>query len=109
MIAVPKKIGFDFIALGWKMKDDTFRFEWNPMISFVFFNWQAVVTFYSDYDDHYFECWLAYRHKTDRSKSVKERIEEAKKFDPCKWISFKNDERVPYCGWDLVLKEKYLK
>ena len=35
--AVPKKIGFDFVPLGWKTKWDSYRFEWSPMISFVFF------------------------------------------------------------------------
>ena len=38
-IAVPRKIGFDFVGLGWKTKwsSKDIRFEWSPLISFVFF------------------------------------------------------------------------
>ena len=34
---IPKKIGFDIVSLGWKTKWSQFRFEWAPVISFVFF------------------------------------------------------------------------
>lgn len=39
MKPVPKRIGFDFVGLGWKTKwsEDDFRFEWAPVWSFVFF------------------------------------------------------------------------
>jgi len=42
-----KRFGFDFVDLGWKTKwdKDDFRFEWNPMISFVFWKWQVVSLF----------------------------------------------------------------
>ena len=36
--AEPKKIGFDFVSLGWKTKwtNTDYRFEWSPVWSFVF-------------------------------------------------------------------------
>ena len=42
--AVPKKIGFDFVDLGWKTKwtETDYRFEWGPLWSFVFFNYKFV-------------------------------------------------------------------
>jgi hypothetical protein len=45
--AVPKKIGFDFVDLGWKTKwePDDYRFEWCPVWSFVFFGYQIAITF----------------------------------------------------------------
>lgn len=37
--AIPRKIGFDFVTLGWKTKweETDYRHEWNPIWSFVFF------------------------------------------------------------------------
>src|SRR5690349_21002029 len=43
--AVPKKIGFDFVGLGWKTKYDSYRFEWAPVWSFVFIKWQIALIF----------------------------------------------------------------
>ena len=40
--AVDKKIGFDFVGLGWKTKFESYRFESAPLISFVFFKWQNI-------------------------------------------------------------------
>ena len=44
---VPKKIGFDFVGLGWKTKwsDTDYRFEWAPVWSFVFLKWQIAIMF----------------------------------------------------------------
>lgn len=36
-IATPKKIGFDFRDIMWKTKYNLYRFEYNPVLSFVFF------------------------------------------------------------------------
>ena len=76
---VPKKIGFDFVPLGWKTKFDFYRREWNPRISFVFFKWQIAVTFVPEHDMHYWEAWLYYDRNTDKTKSKRERIEQCRK------------------------------
>jgi len=105
----PKKIGFNFVELGWKTKwhEYDYRFEWEPLISFVFFKWQIALLFYSkEGKGHYWECWLAFSH-TDKTKSVRERIKEARENFPCVWKKLDyNDTKV--CYWDLSLKQKYL-
>lgn len=103
--AIPKKIGFDFIGLGWKTKWDEhdYRHEWNPIWSFVFFKWQIAIIF-NEPTFHYWECWLAYELSTDKTKSPKERIKQAKEVFPCKWISYEKDKQIPICYWDYILK-----
>lgn len=105
---IPKKIGFDFVPLGWKTKYDYIRFEYNPVWSFVFFKWQIALTFYHEYCDHTWECWLYYYTRTDKTKSVKERIKQARKMYSCIWTSVENGVQTKTCYWDLILKEKYL-
>lgn len=105
--AIPKKIGFDFVGLGWKTKWDAtdYRFEWSPVWSFVFFGYQVAVTFVAPELDHYWECWLYYSRNTDKSKPAKDRIEQAKKEFPCVWTTWHKDgtkERIDY--WSLILK-----
>lgn len=106
--AIPKWIGFDFVTLGWKTKYEDYRHEWNPMWSFVFFKWQIAITFIAPHDMHYWECWLYYTRDTDKTKTVQERIIEAKKQYPCTWISSNNGVEIEICYWDLILKKKYL-
>lgn len=108
--AKPKKIGWDFVDLGWKTKwnETDYRFEWGPLWSFVFFKWQFCILFEVPELSHYWECWLVYSRNTDKNKSVKERIQQAKEIFPCRWISYKGKERIPVCYWDLILKKKYL-
>lgn len=110
MKCVPKKIGFDFVGLGWKTKwsADDFRHEYNPIWSFVFFKWQIAIIFSPENDMNYWECWLTYELTTDKSKSVKERLKEAKDNFPCKWIEYNGDDKSTVCYWDLILKKKYL-
>ena len=108
---VPKKIGFDFVALGWKTKwDDTdYRFEWAPIWSFVFFKWQIAVTFIAPEHHHYWESWLYYERNTDKTKSKAERIAQCRKEAPQIWSSHKpgqEPETVDY--YDHILKKKYL-
>jgi len=109
--AEPKKIGFDFVSLGWKTKwtDTDYRFEWSPIWSFVFFKWQIAITFIAPERDHYWECWLCYTRNTDKTKSINERIEQARKEFPCNWTSTKDGVEEKICYWDLILKPKYLK
>ena len=104
---VPKKIGFNFVSLGWKTKYDSYRHEWNPMWSFVFFKWQIALIFTPEHDMHYWECWLYYTRETNKTKSTKERIKEAKEEYCCVWSSTKDGVDIKTNYWDLILKDKY--
>ena len=109
--AIPKKIGFDFVNLGWKTKweDDDYRHEWNPIWSFVFFIFLIVIKFIpSAYNSHYWECWLYYSRNTDKKKSTRERIKEAREGFPCVWTTYYgNGKKETICYWDKILKDKY--
>ena len=107
---VNKWIGFDFVGLGWKTKWDRYdiRHEWNPIWSFVFFKWQIAIKFEQP-SHHYWECWIAYELYTDKTKSPKERIKQAKEIFPCIWTSHHSDgSKEKICYWDKILKKKYL-
>ena len=108
--AVPKKIGFDFVGLGWKTKwtDTDYRFEWSPIWSFVFFKWQVAIQFIAPEIDHYWECWLFYTRHTDKTKSTKERLEQARKGFPCTWTNSRDGVKTETCYWDVILKDKWL-
>ena len=108
--AVPKKIGFDFVSLGWKTKwrDDDFRFEWAPMWSFVFFKWQIVVIFQAPQPAPYWESWLYYEKKTDKTKSKAERIAECRKNAPQKWTETEKGKETKIDYYDEILKKKYI-
>lgn len=107
---VPKKIGFDFVRLGWKTKwsDIDYRFEWSPVFSFVFFKWQIAITFLAPESDRYWEGWLYYSRNTDKTKTTAERIKQARKEFPSMWIRYKDGEQINVCWWDLILKDKWL-
>lgn len=104
---VPKKFGFDFVSLGWKTKFGEYRFEWRPLISFVAFNKQFVVSIEAPHQYHYWEAWLAYELDTDKSKTKKERIKYLIENYPMTWKVTKNGvgESVNY--YTKILKEKY--
>ena len=109
--AVPKKIGFDIVRLGWKTKwrGDDYRFEWSPMISFVFFKWQIAVTFVAPHADHYWESWLYYTRETDKLDCISNRLSQCKKEAPQTWTSHNSDgtkETTDY--YKLILKKKWL-
>ena len=105
---VPKKIGFNFVPLGWKTKWDSYRHEWNPMWSFVFFKWQIVLMFTPEHDMHYWECWLNYTRETkDVAKTTKGRLLIARKKFPCVWTSTKDGVKTETCYWDVILKDKW--
>lgn len=107
--AVPKKIGFDFVDLGWKTKwsDTDYRFEWSPLISFVFFKWQIAVIFQAPEQHHYWEAWLYYELNTTGTKY--ERITKCRDEFPLNWVQYKDDEKIEIDYYTLILKEKYLK
>jgi hypothetical protein len=105
----PKKIGFDFVSLGYKTKwsNTDFRYEWNPVWSLVCFGYQLAVTFAPEEHSHFWECWLFYEKVTDKTKSKKERIEYSKKEFPCIWTTYRNRVESKVCYWDLILKNKW--
>ena len=107
--AIPKKIGFDFVGLGYKTKwsDTDYRFEYGPLISFVFFKWQIAVMLDVPDPYHYWVCWLTYENDTDKDLSTDTRIKLAKEINPEVWTSSKGDgKRETICYWDKVLKEQ---
>ena len=110
LYAVLKKIGFDFVGLGYKTKwsETDYRFEWSPMFSFVFFGYQIAVMFIVPDQSHYWKAWLYYELNTDKTKSKKERIEQCKKEFSlnCTVYSQKVETKVNY--YDTVLKAKYI-
>jgi len=108
--AIPKKIGFDFVGLGWKTKFGEYRFEWSPIWSFVFFKWQIAVTFLAPEEDHYWESWLYYEFNTDKTKSKQERVNQCRKEAPQIWkIHIRDKESKTIDYYDLILKDKYKK
>jgi hypothetical protein len=106
--AVPKKIGFDFVDLGWKTKwtSTDYRFEWSPVWSFVFFGYQIAITFVPIEPHHYWECWLYYSRET--VGSPEKRIKKSRKKFPCVWSSTRDGVKTTTCYWDVILKNKYL-
>ena len=112
LFPVPKKIGFDFVGLGWKTKwhETDYRHEWNPIWSFVFFKWQIALLFEVPHPEHYWVCWLTYENDTDKDLlSVKERIKIAREINPEIWTSSKGEgKKETICYWDKVLKDKWL-
>lgn len=107
LTAVPRKIGFDFVRLGWKTKYDDYRHEWNPLISFVFFKWQIALMFIPDHDSHYWESWLYYTRET--KGTTKQRIAQCRKEAPQRWTTTESDgtrRTVDY--YNKILKTKWL-
>jgi hypothetical protein len=107
--AVPKKIGFDFVGLGWKTKwsDTDYRHEWNPMWSFVFFRWQICIFFIVPHSSHYWESWLYYYWNTDEKKSQEERLKDTIKGFPQIWESWSEGEEKIINYYNYILKDKY--
>lgn len=105
--AVQKKIGFDFVDLGWKTKWDDYRFEWNPLISFVFFKWQIALMIVPEHPHQYWESWLYYHFETVRTDSKEERIKMCIEDAPCTWTSYDGTKRITTNYYKLILKDKY--
>ena len=110
--AVPLKVGFSYCSLGWKTKYDSFRYEWGPVLSFVFFGYQiALMVGFRDRKavDHYWEAWLYYEYNTDKTKSKRERIEQCRKEAPATWTRYSDGKEEVIDYYERILKPKYLK
>jgi len=109
-IAIPKKIGFDFVSLGYKTKwtDTDYRYEWSPMLSFVFLKWQFCCMVTVPHTYRYWECWLFYENNSKHIKNIKDRIEYCKIKYPCTYIEHKinidTGEKIRNDYWKLILK-----
>ena len=110
-----KYFGFDYTTLGWKTKWDDYRFEWSPSISIVIFGKQLFITILPKMDkepgdttvrlDSYWEAYLTYKYKTDKSKSKQERLKQTMKLYSCTW----GNEEMGYTNYyPLILKNKYI-
>jgi hypothetical protein len=107
---VPLKVGFSYCGLGWKTKwtNTDFRYEWGPVLSFVFFGYQIALTVGHKHSSHYWEAWLYYEYATDKTKSKRERIDKCKKECNQTWTvsSMGKEEVIDY--YQRILKTKYL-
>ena len=104
----PKKIGFDFVGLGYKTKWDAtdYRYEWAPVWSFVFFKWQIALQFVPDEVYHYWIAWLYYNNDTKGTRQ--ERIQQCKEkfsMDATIYRPGQEPEKVNY--YNIILKDKY--
>lgn len=110
--AVPIKVGFSSCGLGYKTKwsDTDYRYEWGPVLSFVFFGYQIAWSIGHEHANHYWPCWLYYENNTDKTKSKRERIAECRRDFPQTWTTTHGDgtrETIDY--YTRILKPKYLK
>ena len=108
---VDKKFGIDIVPLGWKTKwsSTDYRLEWEPRISFVFWKWQFVIFFNAPDSNHYWPIWLYYHNDTDKTKSIKERIEQCQVEYPQIWERSQNGKKETINYYDYVLKDKWKK
>lgn len=107
---VPLKVGFSYCGLGWKTKwtNTDFRYEWGPVLSFVFFGYQVALMVGHKHSSHYWEAWLYYEYATDKTKSKRERIEQCKKEFNQTWTVHQNGNEEIIDYYQLILKTKYL-
>lgn len=106
--SVPLTVGFSYCSLGWKTKwsHDDYRFEWNPVFSFVCFGYQIALTAYHKHNDQYWTSWLYYENETDKTKDIAHRIKQCREKFPQVWVS-STEGRIDY--YERILKTKYLK
>ena len=109
--AVPKKIGFDFVSLGYKTKwtDTDYRYEYGPIFSFVFFGYQIALMIGNKNPDNYWTSWLYYERNTDKTKSKAERIKQCREEFPQIWTRHFGGKKETIDYYNLILKKKYLK
>jgi hypothetical protein len=109
-IFVPKRIGFDFVGLGYKTKwsDTDYRFEWCPIWSFVFWKWQIALTFAGPKNNatsNYWESWLYYYYNTEGT--IQERVAQCKKDFSQTYTVWASKEKSTVNYYDVILKNKY--
>lgn len=115
---VPKKIGFDFVRLGYKTKwsGTDYRFEWTPLLSFVFFGYQVAIMVNAPCQDHYWEAWLFYEYQTDKRLPKWLRVRQCREKFPMTYKIYhkskedwktESEEVVDY--YTKIIKLKYLK
>lgn len=114
----PRRFGFDHTRLGFKTKwtATDYRFEWSPILSFVFWRWQIAATVVPRLEkeprlglDQYWQAWLYYEYNTDKTKSPKERVAQARKEFPMMSTIYRHGQESEEINWwDIVLKKKYL-
>ena len=112
-----KYFGFDYTSLGWKTKYGDIRFEWSPSISLVIFGKQLFISIIPKMGktpedasirvDIYWEAYLTYKYRTDKTKSKHERLEQTMKEYSCIWGNKEKGYMVDY--YPLILKDKYIK
>jgi hypothetical protein len=107
---VPLKVGFSYCGLGWKTKwtDTDFRYEWGPVLSFVFFGYQIALMVGHKDASHYWEAWLYYEYATDKTKSKRKRIEQCKKEASQTWKSYSQGKEEVVDYYQRILKTKYI-
>lgn len=106
-----KWFGFSYCSLGWKTKwsDTDYRFEWSPILSFVFLKKQFCIFFTNPYPDSYWTSWLYYQNNTDKNKSKKDRVIKLINDFPQKYKVYKsNEETYTIDYYSSILKNKYL-
>lgn len=111
LTAIPKKIGFDLVGLGWKTKWGDVRYEYSPLLSFVFFEWQVAILVNSpiEFESAYWESWVYYEYCTDKKKTKEERIKRCKEKAPQTWSSTnKEGVKIVKDYYKYILKERYL-
>lgn len=108
---VPKKIGFDLVGLGYKVKwsNTDYIFEWSPIWSFVFFGIQIAIIWVAPHQDKYWESWLYFTRHTDKNKSYRERIDQCKKEFPQTYTRYiaGNSKGITIDYYSLIVKTKY--
>jgi len=109
--AVPLKVGFSYCGLGYKTKwsDIDYRFEWAPVLSFVFFGYQIALIVQAVEQHNYWTSWLYYEYNTDKTKSKAERIKQCREEFPQIWTRYSGDKKETIDYYNLILKKKYLK
>ena len=103
-----KLFNIQFITLGWKTKWGDYRFEWAPMLSIVFLYRQLVISLRNKYEDSYWEGWLYYHYRTNKTLSTKERLIELFDQFSCTWIRYEGNNQIKTDYYPFILKKKYL-
>ena len=108
--SIPKRIGFDFVGLGYKTKwsDTDYRFEWCPIWSFVFWKWQIALTFTgpdSRSTSNYWESWVYYYCNT--KGTTRERVAKLIEQFPQTYIISTGNSKSTIDYYTIILKKRW--